>query len=936
MKDVIPLLHLKFTRLFMYRFILLTLSFLFILLSAEVLPTDKRLVSGRLSNGLHYYIMHNEKPKNIASFRLFVHAGSLEEEDDQRGLAHFIEHMAFNGTTHFKKNDLVSYLESIGLTFGGDLNANTDYERTLYKLRVPVKADNIDTSLQIMRDWAGGLNFNKNEFNKERGVVLEEKRLRNDANYRILRKFAPLFYAHSKYADKTVIGKEDILKHAPVQRAIDFYNKWYRPEHMALVIVGDIEPKKIEKKIQTMFSDLKNTNHAALTSRTIPENNTTRILTVTDKELSANSVQMFFLENQKGIITSQALKAQMINWMTTLMFNINIQKHLLATNTKLLELSMENENINSSKKATVFSASYKKEDREEAFEKLNRIVYTYARFGFKQSTFKNIKKQLLTLNENSHKGKANTLSSSYATDIVHTLLTGDVFIDEEYDYTLAKKLLKEITLEEVNARYRHILNIKDRAILFMGTDENNVSKEEALGLIEKAKKSVENSKKPTEAKETSLPPKPDKLAKIIDKKYNKKLNIYSYTLENNVTVDFKPTQSQKNEVVLFALSQGGESTLPVSELDNAHKAANWVVNSAPWKIKSYNMGALLADKKLHYDFIIERFNESIKGESVTKDFESLLHLIYLQVTQPKIDASVTKQLRNQLLAQLPEGRRNPTYRFLKAFTAFYYKNNPRLFFDTKESIEKLDAKQMLSIFKEKFTDMNHFHFVIVGDITTKKLETLIQRYLGTLPTAKKKETYNGIPYDYRKGKQHFIKKFNTENIANISLKYRTILPFSVHTTATLDALQSILTIRLRNIIREDKSGTYGIGVACTFIRQLQNTAVCDINFAADPKRKDELLAALYKAIKDFIEKGPTREELTNYQTEFAVAYKQTIKNNAYWLSTLQVAANFDTPLEAYLHINEEVKNLTSDEIKSVAKKIFTGDVIIAERIPLSF
>ena len=936
MKDVIPLLHLNFTRLSMYRFILLTLAFLFISLSAEVMPTDKRLVSGTLSNGLRYYIMHNEKPKNIASFRLFVHAGSLEEDDDQRGLAHFIEHMAFNGTTHFKKNDLVSYLESIGLTFGGDLNANTDYERTLYKLRVPVKANNVDTSLQIMRDWAGGLNFDKDEFNKERGVVLEEKRLRNTAESRLLRKFSSLFYAHTNYANRTVIGKEAILKHAPVQRAIDFYNKWYRPEHMAVVIVGDIDPKKVEKKIHTMFSDLKNNNHMPIVSRTIPENNTTRILTVTDKELSLNSVQMLFLENQKGIVTSQALKAQMINWMTTLMFNFNTQKHLLAPNTKLLELSMENETINSSKKATVFSASYKKEDREEAFEELNRIVYTYARFGFKQSTFKNIKKQLATLNENSHKEKANTLSSSYATDIVHTLLTGDVFVDEAYDYTLAKKLLKEITLEEVNARYRQILNIKDRAILFMGTDENNVSKEKALGLIEKAKESVASSKKSAEIKDISLPPKPDKLAKIIDKKYNKKLNIYSYTLENNVTVDFKPTQSQKNEVLLFALRQGGESTIPVSQLDNAHKAANWVVNSAPGKIKSYNMGALLADKKLHYDFIIERFNESIKGESVTKDFESLLHLIYLQVTQPKIDESVTKQLRNQLLSQLPEGERNPAYHFQKAFTAFYYKNNPRLFFDTKESIEKLDGKQMLSIFKDKFTDMNHFHFVIVGDIETKKLETLIERYLGTLPTAKKKETYNGVPYDYRKGKQHFIKKFNTENIANISLKYRTTLPFSVHTIATLNAVQSILNIRLRNIIREDKSGTYGIGVACTFIRQLQNTVVCDINFAADPKRKDELLAALDKAVQSFMEKGPTREELTNYQIEFAVAYKQTLQNNAYWLTTLQVAANFDTPLEAYLHINEEVKSLTLEEIKAIAQKIFTGDVVTAENIPLSF
>ncbi len=912
---------------------LLLLCILFLTVGfAEVMPMDKRLVSGVLPNGLRYMIMHNEKPAKMAEFRLMVKAGSLDEEDGQRGLAHFTEHMAFNGTKHFKKNALVSYLESIGLRFGGDLNANTNYERTLYKLSVPVNISNVDKAFLILHDWADGLVFDPKEFDKERGVVLEEKRLRNTPYYRMLLQFLPLIYGKSKYTQRDVIGKEEVLRYAPVQRAIDFYQKWYRPERMALVVVGDVSPKAIESKIRQTFSDLKNKNHASPASRLIPDNNTTRVANVTDQELGSNSVDIYHLQRQSGAVTTQERKAQIIDWMVRLMFNYNAGRHLLDPQTKLLGLSMREDWISSLRKASVFHADFTAKEKETAFVELNRIIYYYANFGFDALAFKTAREQLLATNENNHKERDSIFSVPIASGIVNTLLSGAVFVDEAYGYAMSKKLLGEITLHEVNRRYREIVANKDRVIVFMGSGGKNISKEESEKLIVEAKKSAKVKAKNSK-RIVTLSPRPSKCAKITEKKFDKEHGIYYYTLENNVTVDFKPTDLKKNEVLLSAVSPGGYSIAPLEDLDDLYKSARWVVASIPGEMKNDEMEAYLAGKELSYDFAVGRFYETISGGSSSADLETLMHLIYLQIVEPKLDVNVARQLRNRLRSQLVERERDPGYRFEKAFSKFYYKNNPRILFDNNESIEKLDTQKMLMLFKKKFSDMNHFHFIIVGDTTAEKVEELISCYLGNLPVSERTEHYNPTPKPYRKGLQQIVRAFNSSNIANITLKYRTKIPYSMHNAAVFNALQSILTIRLRKQIREEKSGTYGIGVSCNQIRELQDTVVCNIDFAADPKRGDELVEAVQKSIGAFVKEGPTQQEVTEMKKEFEVVFAQMKQQNGYWLSMLQLSEKFGTPLEAYLGIEREVDSVSAEEIRETAKKIFEGDLIISERKP---
>jgi len=903
-----------------------------LLLQAKTLPTEKNLVEGMLSNGFSYAILHNEKPKEFVEFRLIVDAGSLEEEDDQRGLAHFIEHMAFNGTRHFRKNELISYLESIGLRFGGDLNANTGFTRTLYKLSVPVKEKNVDTALTVLDDWAGGLLFNPKEFDKERGVVLEEKRLRNSPSFRLYQQYAPLFYGKSKYKDRIVIGKEEVLKHAPVQRAVDFYQKWYRPELMHLVVVGDVNVTEMERKIKAHFSGLENGSNEKPVSRLIAESNSTRIMAVTDKELFQNSTEVYYMERVFGAQTKAEKKRNIVTRMAQKIFNLEAKKELLKTESKALNIFAGTQSLTPYKKAYLFKATYSEKDRKEAFSQLYRLMWRFEKFGFEQRSFEQVRKQLLEQNENDHKEIQTTDSGRLASELVSSIEHDAIFVDREEDYRLVKALAEEITPEEVNTRFKEIVNIPDRVILFKSTTALTVNKQKVFQSIELAKK---EAKEPTvkEHNVLKLLQKPLQAKKIVKKVFDKETGIYRYRLENNVTVLFKPTTFRQNEVLLSAVSPGGLSALSTEALNDAKKASSWVMQSAPGTLKPDEFRTWMADKSARVDFRISRFDEKIDGNSNSKDLETLLKLVYVYATTPKIDPGVERQLRNSALALVRQSDRDPAYKFNKALNTFYYMDNPRILFDSKESITALDNKKMLKLFKKKFRDMNHFTFMLVGDTKPEAVEKLIALYLANLPSASKEEKVNTKPFDYKKGKQTFVKAFNTSNIANTGLKYRAQLEYNIHDDLVLSVMQEILNVRLRNLIREDKSGTYGVGIKCSIIRELEKTASCNIRFASDPTRENELVESIEKSIKHFMEEGPSAQELKNIQTEYALMYKKALRSNYFWLDLMTDHVKFNDDIKTLLKFNEEIKKITHNEVQEMAEKMFNGDLLLSKRIP---
>ena len=914
---------------FMITLFLLTSTLLF----AQELPKDRHLVEGTLKNRFSYTLLKNDKPKDIVEFRLLVKAGSLEEEEDQRGLAHFIEHMAFNGTTHFKKNELISFLESIGLKFGGDLNANTDYERTLYKLTVPVKSDNVDKALTVLYDWAGGLLFSPEEFEKERGVILEEKRLRNSVGFRLYEQYSPLFFSGTQYNKRMVIGDENVLRKGKVERAVDFYKKWYRPELMHLVVVGDIDTAKMQEKIKKIFSSLKNRDHTQPVSREIPENNTTRMIYLTDKELYQNSVELYFLENSEGIRTEEAKKNEYITWMAKELFNTEAQKEVLKEDTKAQQIYMAIRELGSMKKGYLFSAIYSEENRDAAFAQLNRMMWRYGKFGFSKESFARIKKKLLMLNENSYKQIHTQESAKLASEIEKNLEEGTLFVDREADYTISKKLIEEITAEEVNARFKNILEKRDKVLIFKGTEKRSFDKNAAIQIMMKAK---EEAKAPLEESSADLKfmQKIPEEKKIMKKSYNKETGITTYVLENNITVQFKPTKNKKNEVLVAAVSKGGLSALPTAMLNDAQKADEWVMRSAPGVLKPSELRALLSDKKIRMNFTATRFEESIQASASPKDLETLFQYLYMQVTAPKIDPRIDVQMRNIYMTLQEKADRDPAYKFDKAEKRFYYKNNPRILFDSKESLKALNTQKMLEIFKQRFSDMNTFHFAIVGDVQEKELETLIKRYFANLPVSQKEER-SPEAFDYVKGEQEFLKHFNTTNIADISMKYRSQMPYTLHNTSVVTVMKDILKVRLRNLIREEKSGTYGVGVDCRLTPEIKSKAECEIRFSSDPERSDELIANIVESVEQFKKEGPSEQELKNVKTEYAVFYKRAKENNNFWAAVILESAKSGIEIEKYLSLAKDIESVTAKEVEDAAKTLLGKDRFISKRVPVA-
>jgi len=903
------------------------------LLCADELPMDDSVIEGRLANGFGYSIVVNAKPKGRAELRLLINIGSLEEADDQRGIAHFTEHMAFNGTEHFEKNELISYLESTGVQFGSHLNASTGYERTLYKLSIPLRSDNLEQSFTILQDWADGLSFDAEEFDKERGVVLAEARSRDDVRRRLFLQFRSLFFADSRFLDREPIGVLETIRHIGVDRAKEFYDTWYRPEFMHLVAVGDFDTAKVEGLIQKLFSTLANHHHDKRASRHIPDNNLTRVMTLTDSEVTSNTLQIHYFDQLDSMRTTQNKRDGLKEAIIYRLFNMKASEQLLKEHPAAMSMSLSSSRISSHKSSYGFNAVYKEGDEREALRELYELIWGFEKYGFDESDLAIVKKQLLSSNEKSYKRVSDKRSPNIANTLVANKISNSIYIDYDYDYNITKRLIDEITLEEVNALYRDILTIKDRGILYINTTGKAVSKEETLKIIDKARVGVANPSKieklPTRLLDENLSTK-----SILSKVFDDTTGVYHYRLENNITVSFKYTDFTKDMVLLKGFSYGGYSTVETSMLDNAKKSSSWVGKSAPALFDSIVLNKMLSGKRVRASTYVSRLSEGVSGSASSEDIASMMELIYIKLTKPKIDPIVIANIKKAMKSRVKQSGRNPKYNFGKELAGYHYSNHPRIQYDTTQSIDELNSSMMLDIYRDRFSDMNNFHFAIVGDITTDTVESMISRYLANLPTSDRVESFVDRGYESLKGHRRFVRYLSSDDIANISMVYKSKLPYNTKTRLTLNAMKSILGVRLRESIREDKSGVYGINVSADIDRELNGKTTCSISFGSDPKRRTELISAVKQSIEKLKADGVTPDEIATYRQKFSVEYEKSIKSNAYWLSMMTDSYKYDTKIADIYKLPEISKSITSKDIVKIAHIVLGQNLLEAELLPI--
>ena len=919
----------------MKKILIISLLFIWNILNAEILPTEKSLVEGKLENGFRYSIEHNKKPKDRAELRLIIKVGSLDEDDDQRGIAHFTEHMAFNGSKHFQKNELIKYLESIGVQFGSHLNASTGYEKTLYKLKVPLEKDNLEKSFLVFRDWADGLNFNPKEFDKERGVILEEARSRDNLNFRLYNKSKHLFLGNSRFMNRLPIGDKSIIKNISAKRAREFYDKWYRPEFMHFVAVGDFNTTKMEKLIKKHFSTLKNNFHQKRVSRDIPDMNYTQVLAITDKELTSNSLAVQYVDKVEYTKTEKDFRKGIVESMAYNLFNMKADEQLLKDNPKATTIKLSNGHVNSKKGGYKFAVNYRGDNEKSALKELYELIWSFDKYGFSQENLNLVKKQQLSANEKAYKRLSDRRSTTIASNLVQyaTNIDESVYMDYDYKYKLKKKLIKEIKLDEVNNLFRKILKIQNRFILFVNTTGNKVSKKEALEVINKAKENLTDytkvKKLPSKLLDTEF-----KKTEIVSKIYNKKAGVYEFILENGIKILFKESDFSKNKVRLRGFSFGGDSLYELDELDLAIKTSSFVSRSGAGEFSVVDLAKILAGKQASASAGISALGENIYASANVEDIETMFELMYLKLTKPKIDETITKNRKKLLKYIAQEEDKNPKTKFSKEFFQYFYKNDPRIIYDTNESIDKLNSQKMLDIFKDRFSDMNNFRFVIIGDVKVDKIENLITKYLGNLPTKKREESFIDRKEDYLTGKQKFVRAYNNENISNIAILFKSRLKYSKKRELALDAMKSILKVRLRELIREEKSGVYGIGVSASISRLYNNRSSAKIRFSCDPKRRNELISEVYKSIEKIKKEFVTDKELNIYRKKFQKSYEVNMKENYYWLSKMLDTYRYNASLEDIFELPRLIAQISKEDVKKIANEIFAKDILQAELNPV--
>ena len=593
---------------------------------------------------------------------------------------------------------------------------------------------------------------------------------------------------------------------------------------------------------------------------------------------------------------------------------------------------MGNSSLGTSKEGYKFSVTYNGTNEAAALKELYGLISSFEKYGFPSNDLELVKKKLHTVNENLYKGSKSQISSKIADEIISYEHSGDVYIDYEQGYLLQKKYIDEISLAEVNKRFKEIINIQDRVIVFINTGQNILETKELLKIIEETKQQPDDLSK-GEKNSLKLLNKKLLAKKIVSKKYNEEFDFYEYELQNGIKAVFKQTDYEKQKVYLKGFSFGGSSLYEQKDLNDMKKAVLFTEASGAGDVDVLELSKILAGKTAKVKTFINTLQEGIEASCSTWDIDSMFELLYLKLSEPKIDETVVQNIKKMLEYKVEKGDRNPSFKFNKELESFYYLDHPRILFDTKVSIKKLDGNNMLRLFKERFADMGDFVFVIAGDASTKDVEKMLCVYLSNLPVKKGKESYIDREITYKKGTHKFIKNYNNKDISNISIKYKAGVKYDFQTDLELGVLRSILSTRLREYIREEKSGVYGIRVKKSLSRLLKDESTLSISFSCDPKRADELTDYVYKQIAKLKREGVSETELKTYSKKFAVSFDSRKDTPTYWMGILGSYYNYGISLGDQLAVKDAVSKIKKEDIKELAKLVFSNDILESRLIP---
>lgn len=890
------------------------------------LTIDPKTRTGVLPNGLHYYIHANSYPAKRAELRLAVNAGSIVEDDDQRGMAHVIEHMGFNGTTHFKKNELVNYLQSIGVRFGADLNAYTSFDETVYMLQVPTDTARIvEQGITVLQDWAHGQLFDSTEVANERGVVVEEWRLGKGAGDRMRQQYWPVLFRGSKYADRWVVGtKESIMSSTPALLR-RFYNDWYRPDLEAVIAVGDFDPAQMETLIRKHFSGIPRANHPRpRVIADVPPNTEPLVAITTDKEAPNNVVELMFKQPKEYTRTVGDYRRTLTNRLFSAMLNARLQEISQKPDAPFAQAFGGMGSFVRSLDVFQVAALVKDGGAERAAESLITETRRADQHGFLQSELDRAKQNMLRGYERAYAERDKTQSAQIVNEYVGNFLDDEPVPGIEAEYKLAQELLPTITLQDVNTLASKVITDDNRIVLFEGVQKEGVkvpTREEMLAVIDRAQNAQVAAYTENVSSESLVPKLPAKGTISATKQLS--AGVTEWTLSNGARVLIKPTDFKADEIRFGAYSLGGSSLVSDADYMSAAMASQIMFMSGVGAFNRVDLGKKLAGKAVSLMPTIGATTEGVSGTASPKDLETLMQLTYEQFTAPRLDTAAFGAMKNQFTALLANRAASPEGAFVDTFSVTMGSNHPRSRPLSLATFGEVNPERAYQIFRDRFADASDFTFVFVGNVDTTTLRPMVEQYLASLPALNRHESWKDVGMHPPTGVVEKVVRKGTEPKSMTFVAFTGPIDYTQQNRIDLSALIEIARIKVVEVLREKLSGTYSPNISLNVNRFPKPEYTIVANFSSSPENAELLKTALFQVIDSLQKTGPSQVDVEKAKEQMLRAHEVELKQNAYWYGTImirdQTGEDFAGVVGPY---DQMVKSLTAAQIQRAAKQYF--------------
>ncbi len=896
------------------------------------LKIDPAVTVGTLDNGLRYYVRRNTTPRNRAELRLVVNAGSMQEDDNQRGLAHFVEHMAFNGTENFPKNTLVKLLESLGSRFGADLNAYTSFDETVYMLQLPTDTlETFETGFKVLGDWAYKVSFDGDEIEKERGVVIEEWRLGRGAEERMRQKYWPVLMAGSRYAQRIPIGKKEILDNFDHETLKQFYRDWYRPDLMAVVAVGDFEPAHAERLIKRFFGPIPMLeNPRPREEYRLGSHKGTKVAIATDPEARFTMLRMQYKKPREEHVSVGDFRRQIVYRMFSGMLNSRLEEIKQKPNPPFMFSGVNYggfvRTMDAYSMFGIISGNNVKRAIEIFVEENERV----RQHGFTPSELERERKRILRGAESAFNERDKTESRRLAGEYVRNFLSGEPIPGVASEFEMYRRFVPAITLEEINALSKDWISKDDHLIIITAPEREGVevpSERDVLALVDRLQQQTVAAYEDVLVDKPLLAQEP-KPGSIVSESVRESIGVREWTLSNGARVIIKQTDFKNDEILMRAFSPGGASLYSDEDNMSAIFAGEIIGRSGVAEFDEISLQKQLSGKLLRLRPWLTEREEGFRGSSSPEDFETLLQLLYLYSTAPRMDPAGLSSFVSEYNGFIANKAGDPRAAFQDTIGVTMAQYHPRRRPMSTAILEEINLERSYAIYRERFADAGDFTFVFVGNLDLASARPLIEKYIGALPAAGRQEEARDIGLRYPQGTITKTLRKGVEPQSQVQLIFSGPFTFTNHNRISARAMLRVLNMKLRESLREEQGGTYGASARSQFTQHPQSVYRINIGFGCAPDNAETLIEAAFAEIRRLQNEGPTDEELRSVREILRRDRETNLRENRFWLRALAGHYAAAENPESINNYDSIVDAMTPASLQQEAQKYFDWENLV--------